>query len=127
METHLRYGQDKTVNKRLCSLEDIPEGGSKGFEVNVDGETVQLFVVRKSGAIFGYLNDCPHIGTPLNWKNTRFLTMDGSQIVCATHGALFRIEDGYCTAGPCIGMNLKRVKVDCVADYIFVNSLSPSG
>tara|TARA_E500000331_G_scaffold191875_1_gene184490 strand:+ start:653 stop:1000 length:348 start_codon:yes stop_codon:yes gene_type:complete len=115
------------VNERLCSLEDIPEGGSKGFEVKVDGETVQLFVVRKSGAIFGYLNDCPHIGTPLNWKNTRFLSMDGSQIICATHGALFRIEDGHCTAGPCIGMNLKRVKVDCVDDYICMNSLSPSG
>ena len=127
MGPHLYHGQDKTMNEKLCSLDDIPEGESKGFEVAVDGESVQLFIVRKSDAIFGYLNDCPHIGTPLNWKNTRFLTMDGSQIVCATHGALFRIKDGHCTAGPCIGMNLERVEIDCVAGEIFLNSLSPDG
>lgn len=111
------------MSQRLCGFEEIPDGDSKGFEIDVFGQAVQMFVVRKGDTVFGYLNDCPHIGTPLNWKNTRFLSMDGSQIVCATHGALFRIEDGYCTAGPCLGAHLKPVELERVEDGIIVKNL----
>ena len=113
METDLLNGQDEAVSDVLCRIEDIPDGESRGFEITVDDEEIELFVVRKGSSVFGYLNDCPHVGTPLNWKNTQFLTMDKSMIICATHGAVFRIEDGHCTAGPCVGMKLKSVSVGC--------------
>jgi nitrite reductase/ring-hydroxylating ferredoxin subunit len=99
------------MSERLCRLDEIPDGESRGFEITVGEDEVEIFVVRKGDDIYGYLNDCPHIGTPLNWNNDKFLTLDGAMIVCATHGALFRIEDGHCTAGPCIGTNLKRIEV----------------
>lgn len=108
------------MSEILCRIEDIPDGESRGFEITVGEDEIEFFVVRMGNAVFGYLNDCPHVGTPLNWKNTQFLTMDKSMIICATHGAVFRIEDGHCTGGPCIGMNLKPVAVGCEGSNIIL-------
>ena len=44
--------------------------------------------------MIGYVNSCPHLGSPLDWVPNRFLSADGRHVLCATHGALFRIEDG---------------------------------
>jgi nitrite reductase/ring-hydroxylating ferredoxin subunit len=30
-------------------------------------------------------------------------------LLCANHGALFRVEDGFCLRGPCHGQSLKQV------------------
>ena len=53
------------------------------------------------------MNRCPHVGTPLDWAENEFLDREGRHIVCATHGALFRIDDGRCVAGPCQGDRLE--------------------
>lgn len=90
---------DKT---RLCSLADIPEGGSKGF--NYDGR--KLFAVKQRGKVYLYQNSCPHLGIPLEWVEDQFLDSSGSMIQCANHGALFVIETGKCVAGPCNGRAL---------------------
>ena len=50
-----------------------------------------------------YHNRCPHRGTPLDWQPGQFLDREGAHLVCATHGALFRLADGFCVAGPCAG------------------------
>ncbi len=95
-------------NERMLTLiaaEDVAEGCAK--EVEVEGAA--YFLVRKDDQLFLYRNSCPHLGTPLNWEEDRFLDPDGDLIQCATHGALFRIEDGYCLSGPCAGANLMAV------------------
>lgn len=90
---------------RLCRLDAIGEGAAKGFDVN--GKTI--FAVRKDGRFHVYYNYCPHMGTPLEWQDDQFLDPDGSLIQCSTHGALFRIENGFCLAGPCKGKSLRRL------------------
>lgn len=92
----------------LCRVTDIPDGGAKGFPPPLGGFT-GLFAIRQGDAVFVYVNTCPHIGTPLEWTPDRFLSNDGSLIVCATHGALFRITDGECLRGPCFGERLEAV------------------
>ncbi len=95
----------------LCALDEIEDGGAKGFEPEVGGQRLELFVVRRGRELFAYENACPHIGTPLDWTPDQFLDAAGANILCATHGALFRIEDGYCTAGPCTGDRLTGYEV----------------
>jgi len=56
-----------------------------------------------------YLNACPHLGVPLDWLPGKFMSADGQRIVCATHGAEFRPEDGVCLRGPCRGDRLTAV------------------
>jgi nitrite reductase/ring-hydroxylating ferredoxin subunit len=71
-----------------------------------------IFVIHWDGRVFAYVNSCPHIGTPLDWAPNRFLSADGTRIVCATHGAEFGIADGVCYRGPCMGEKLESVPVE---------------
>ncbi|MDX1711087.1 MAG: Rieske 2Fe-2S domain-containing protein [Rhodovibrionaceae bacterium] len=87
----------------LCRLQDIDDGEARGFELGEGTARRSIFVVRDGEAVYGYENSCPHLGTPLEFLPDDFMSEDGSHIVCATHGALFQIHDGYCVAGPCAG------------------------
>ena len=86
----------------------------------VPGGFTGLFAVRQGAAVHVYVNACPHIGTPLDWTPGRFLSVDGSRIVCATHGAEFRITDGECLRGPCYGDRLEPVMIQINDGAIFV-------
>lgn len=83
----------------LCHIDDIPEGGSRGFTLGGS----RLFAVRKRGKVFLYLNRCPHLGIALDWSTDSFLDNEGLYIRCANHGALFEIDTGTCIMGPCMG------------------------
>jgi nitrite reductase/ring-hydroxylating ferredoxin subunit len=72
-----------------------------------------------------YLNTCPHLGVPLDWLPGRFLSADGSRIVCATHGAEFRIDTGQCLRGPCRGESLTLVPSTVVAETLMVPDEMP--
>ncbi len=89
----------------VCTLEDIPEPGAKGFRYQVGDAMFSGFVVRKEGQVFGYVDSCPHAGWPLPIGG-RYLTREHDRILCGGHGALFTIEDGMCVAGPCYGRRL---------------------
>ena len=106
--------QVEEVTKRLCRLDSIADPGALGVEVTVKDGKLPAFVVRQGGHVHGYINVCPHAGNPLNWKPDAFLTRDRTQIMCSKHGAVFEIETGLCTAGPCPGKKLRKldVKVD---------------
>lgn len=99
----------------LCRLAEIEDGEGRGFTLGEGPEQVELFVVREGEQAFGYLNACPHRGTPLDWGgfdgSGRFVSADSGNILCATHGAEFRLSDGLCLAGPCPGTRLRRVRL----------------
>jgi len=91
---------------RLCGVDDIADPGSKGFSFRKDDALFAGFLVRHGEEILGYIDRCPHAGTPLAMLRDRYLTRESDLIACATHGALFRIGDGHCIAGPCAGRRL---------------------
>jgi nitrite reductase/ring-hydroxylating ferredoxin subunit len=115
----LREGLGATGLRALCRVDDIADGASKGFPPAPGGFT-GLFAVRQGEAVHVYANACPHIGTPLDWTPDRFLSHDGSRIVCATHGAEFRITDGECLRGPCFGDRLEPVMIQIKDGTIYV-------
>lgn len=95
----------------LCRLEELQDPGSRGVTIEQGGRLHDVLVVRLGRQVFCYLNRCPHTGSPLDWLPDQFLSMDRQHIQCATHAALFRIEDGMCIAGPCSGDALLPVPV----------------
>ena len=92
----------------LGRVSDIEDGEAMGFTL-ADGR--DIFVVRQGDAVYGYLNSCPHQGSPLDWTPGKFISDDTGQILCATHGALFEIADGACVSGPCMGEHLAPVNL----------------
>ena len=105
-------------NRRvLCHVDEIGEAGKgfileKVYEDNPDAK-MPIFVIPGDGdgALHCYMNVCPHQGTHLELKPDTFLDVDRKLILCSTHWALFRKEDGYCVKGPCVGKSLRPLPV----------------
>jgi len=91
----------------LCELAALDDPGARGFVFALEGAMFRGFVVRRGEVVAGYIDSCPHVGAPLALTPTAYLTRAGDHIICATHGALFRPEDGKCVAGPCVGRSLR--------------------
>lgn len=91
----------------LCRLEDLADPGAKGFRFR-DGEALfNGFVVKKGGAVRGYVDSCPHAGWPLAIFADNYFTAEGDLIICRAHGALFRPLTGACVSGPCYPRGLE--------------------
>jgi nitrite reductase/ring-hydroxylating ferredoxin subunit len=95
----------------LCRADTIADGKGRGFRLGAGANQVAVFVIRTGSVLHGYLNSCPHIGTPLDWLPDRFFDRAGEHLLCGTHGALFRPEDGLCVRGPCLGKRLAPLTV----------------
>jgi nitrite reductase/ring-hydroxylating ferredoxin subunit len=96
---------------KLCSIDDLANPGSKGFEVDTGYGSLELFLVRKGDEVYAYKNACPHRGVPLEWNDDEFLDDSKEQIICSTHGALFSIENGRCSFGPCVNESLTPIAI----------------
>ena len=101
-------------SQTLCRLDDLKDPGSAAFTLDGPEGFLAIFVVRRGAAVFAYRNNCPHNGSPLDWQSGQFLDLDRRFIQCATHGASFRIDDGFCLGGPCAGKSLTSVPVRLV-------------
>ncbi len=95
---------------RLCRLDDIADGGSGGFVLETATGRRPFMAVRRGEGVHVYVNSCPHGRAPLDFTPGKFLTYDGSYILCSNHAALFRIGDGFCIAGPCAGESLEAAE-----------------
>jgi nitrite reductase/ring-hydroxylating ferredoxin subunit len=104
---------------RLCRLEEIPDGQARGFSFGSGTDRIEIFVYRRGATLHGYENACPHQGTPLNFLADRFMNRLGNRFLCTTHGAQFRIEDGYCINEPCEGKSLKPIALRVEANEVF--------
>ena len=105
---------------QLCNLEDIPENGAKGMVATVDGKQRNIFIVRSKHRVHVYLNWCPHNQVLIDQIPGEFFNENNSLIQCSKHGALFRIEDGYCVEGPCHGESLQKLSCELENGLIFL-------
>lgn len=93
----------------IACLATLEDPGEAAFTLESSGRE-EILVVRRNDEILVYLNSCPHTGEPLDWVPGRFRSFDREHIQCATHDALFQIQDGICIAGPCTGDALQQLE-----------------
>lgn len=93
----------------IARLEELPDHGGKDVLFRDGDFQVNIFVQRQDNSVHVYENRCPHAGTPLNMFGDKFLNITKDSLICRTHGALFDIASGLCTAGPCRGRYLRPV------------------
>lgn len=106
----------------LCNVRDLQATGAHNAIVEHQGVRLDLVITADgAGIVRAYHNICPHIQTPLETFPHEFLDRsDPSLLICSTHGARFRVADGKCISGPCIGQSLSPVEVTMRQDEIFL-------
>lgn len=79
-----------------------------------------ILVVRRGGDVFAYVNRCPHAAYPLQRADGRIAVQEQNYLVCAAHGASFRLDTGACAGGPCDGDGLKPVAIEVQEGWIIL-------
>lgn len=109
---------------RLCSREDIPDGGARLLAI-VEGEPVfdavpahvfSLVLARSGAEIRAWVNRCAHFGVPLARKQSQLIFVAGRSISCNVHYARYAWEDGRCLSDECAGEGLVALPLAEEAD-----------
>ncbi|ACT50513.1 Rieske (2Fe-2S) protein [Methylovorus glucosotrophus] len=110
-------------NERLIceSASLLEKGQGVRFELPEFGQRVTGFVVRYKGKVCGFINQCAHVPVELDWNPGDFFDLTQQYIICATHGAHFMPDNGYCVMGPCKGRSLKQLPVFERDSFVFIN------
>lgn len=95
------------MSHRLCALSDLEENQGRSFR-SPAGEVI---LVLRDGQVHAWQNSCPHLGINLEFNPDEFMDCENYYLLCSNHGALFRVEDGYCVGGPCQGESLLAVPI----------------
>lgn len=96
----------------ICTSNEIIEGNlGVRFPITEAGRSVTGFVVRYNGAVQAFVNRCAHVPMELDWVPGQFFDGTGLYLMCATHGAVYEPDTGYCAGGPCKGGRLRAIAV----------------
>jgi len=96
----------------ICSSEAVVEKGpGVRFVVHRPEGDIPAFVVRYEGRAWAYANRCAHVSVELDWEHGQFFDPSRLYLICATHGAMYEPQTGYCVAGPCKGRRLEPLDV----------------
>jgi len=95
----------------LAFFDDLDDPGAVSVVRGAGADRMDVLLLRNGGTVSAFLNACPHQGTPLETFDGRFFTSDKQRLLCSTHGAEFRLEDGHCLHGPCQGRALTPVPI----------------
>ena len=105
----------------ICRLDQLAAGGlAVRFEIALSGQERDLscFAIAYDGAVYAYVNSCPHRGTELDWQPGEVFEETGLYLICATHGALFEPDSGLCVGGPCRGTHLRSLAIKVMGNDV---------
>lgn len=96
----------------IFNSDDLQDAG-KGLRFAMPnlGEFSSGFVVRFHGKPYAYVNQCAHVSVELDWNEGEFFNTQKDYLICATHGAHYQPDTGFCVMGPCKGKRLKPLAV----------------
>lgn len=108
------------VERLICASAALQEAGrGVRFELDYFGEPAPAFVVRAGGRVRGFLNRCAHVAMELDWREGEFFDLQGRDLICSTHGAVYAADSGRCLGGPCGGKPLVRLRIEERAGQVY--------
>ena len=76
-----------------------------------------IILVRLGDAFRAYWNVCKHVSIPLD-GGLGHLPLAKDELVCLTHGARYRSDDGLCIKGPCKDQKLDVIELEVIDDKV---------
>lgn len=101
----------RTQHLVAVSKKGFRESSCRSFRYRIRGELFQGVVVHYLGKFYAYENLCKHLPVSLDAGDGEFMSPDQTNLQCHMHGAIYEINTGLCTGGPCVGASLNRLEV----------------
>jgi nitrite reductase/ring-hydroxylating ferredoxin subunit len=107
----------------IARVDDIPPDGLRFTYPAGPFEDEGILLRLPDGAVRAYKNECRHLAMRLDDREPRHIWDDANRhLVCSSHGAAYRPEDGLCVSGPCRGSHLRQVPVVIRDGEVFVDT-----
>lgn len=89
----------------LAHVNDV--SGAKATIAQVPGRGESVILIRDGKTVKAFVNNCPHQHVPLNEAYKVDVNPFEKTLKCSVHDAWFKVEDGECVEGPCLGEHLQ--------------------
>jgi nitrite reductase/ring-hydroxylating ferredoxin subunit len=109
-------------------LVDIPREGLQ-FDYK-EGPFVErgILLCAADGSARAFKNECRHLPMPLDDRApSRIWDDTGTHLMCCSHGARYRPDDGLCVSGPCEGSHLRSLPIVVEGDEVFLDTSKLGG
>lgn len=100
------------LRRKVCRLDDIPEGEVRAFDV--EGLIVPVLVARIGGRYLATSGMCPHEDVELDGGD-----LDECWITCPGHAYQFHLEDGRCAHDPDLRLPVYRASDD--GEWLYID------
>lgn len=108
--------------QRLARFDDIPPSGII-FDYKEGPFDEQGILVRTTDGVKAFKNECRHLSVRLDDREPGDLwDPHGRYLVCNSHGARYRPDDGLCVSGPCEGSHLKELPLVVEQGEVFLET-----
>ena len=112
--------QSFNPGEKIAAHEDLEPGETKVVKVCLAGQDIEAILLKTDDGYLSYVNRCRHLAIPLDWGDGDVMDDSGKLLLCRTHGALYRLNDGLCVSGPCQGQHLFKVPLSIEDDGIYL-------
>ena len=107
---------------RIAKLDEIPAEGII-FDYKEGPFDEQGILLRTKEGVRAYKNECRHLPMRLDDREPQDLwDPTGKYLVCNSHGARYRPDDGLCVAGPCEGSHLRELPLVVDGGEVFLET-----
>jgi nitrite reductase/ring-hydroxylating ferredoxin subunit len=113
---------------RIAATAEIPPEGLRFTyrDGPFDEEGILLRVA--DGGVRAYKNECRHLPMRLDDREPRDIwDSERHFIVCSSHGARYRPDDGLCVSGPCGGSHLRPLPVEVRDGVVYLDTSKLGG
>lgn len=95
---------------RITPVEAVRTDSTFVFRIEDEGGIKEAILVRHHDEILAWLNVCQHF-THIRLDKGDGAPMRDGEVICSNHGAMYAVDSGRCTYGPCEGAMLTAVDV----------------
>ncbi len=113
--------------ERIADFDEIPSRGII-FDYKEGPFDEQGILLRTGDGVKAFKNECRHLPMRLDdrepadvWDPTR------RYLVCNSHGARYRPDDGLCVSGPCEGSHLRELPLIVEDGVVFLETAKIGG
>jgi len=106
----------------IATVDEIPDRGQRFTYRDGPFDEEGLLLRLPDGTVRAFKNECRHLPMRLDDREPAELwDPEGRHLVCSSHGARYRPEDGLCVAGPCEGSHLKALPIVVHDGHVYLD------